>query len=468
MSPDDRDRGYDPAEIDWSAGEALHLPGARVKVCVVGLGKLGAPLAAVLARAGHTVTGVDVNPTAVDMINAGEPPVDEPALHEAIAAAGNRLRATSDLARAVRDSEMTFVIVPTPSRPDGTFDNTHVIAAVADVGAALRELHDAPHVVVITSTVMPGSTEGPIRQALETHAGRRVGRNLGLCYSPEFIALGSVIRDMTNPDLLLVGSDHRSVGERLARVLLSIADNEPPVVHLSWIDAEIAKLAVNTFVTTKISYANMLAEICDALPGSDAQQVARAVGLDSRVGSKYLAPGAPYGGPCFPRDNIALAALARQVGASADLAEATDTINRRQAHRIAAIACAHATRGGPITVLGLTYKPGTHVVEESAGISVARHLVNDGMQVIVHDPAGLDGARTALGDSVAYEHDLTTAVAAADVVVVTTPWSDYRGVAAIPGTRTVVDCWNCCDPSPTTRVVRPGNAPPALLSEVPR
>lgn len=440
-----------------------------MRLCVVGLGKLGSPLAAVLARAGHQVTGVDTSPRAVELLDAGRAPVDETGLQEVIDAAGERLRATTDMAAAVQASEMTFVIVPTPSGSDGTFSLDHILSAVGSVGDALRLQPQRDHVVVITSTVMPGATGGPIRETLERHAGRRLGDNLGLCYSPEFIALGTVVRDMTHPDLLLVGASGAPAGEKLAAVLRSFAEGQPPVMLLSLVDAEVAKIAVNTFVTTKISYANMLAEICERLPGADAHAVTAAVGLDTRIGSKYLRPGGAYGGPCFPRDNVALAALARSLGVSADVAEATDRVNRRHATRIAQVA-AEALRGGDrVAVLGLTYKPGTHVVEEAEGVAVARHLAGRGLHVTVHDPRGIEGARALLGDAVAYASGAADAVAGADVVVVTTPWPEYAAVAALPGPHTVVDCWRCCtEPArPQVTVIIPGTsavAPPVPAS----
>jgi UDPglucose 6-dehydrogenase len=428
-----------------------------MRLCVVGLGKLGAPLAAVLARAGHQVTGVDLSERAVDLVNRGSAPVDETGLQDVMDATGGRLGATTDLGTAIRASEMSFIIVPTPSGADGTFSIDHLLAAIRGIGDALSGEPTRDHVVVVTSTVMPGSTDGPIRAELERHARRTVGDHLGLCYSPEFIALGSVVHDMTHPDLFLVGASHRAAGEKLAEVLLSFAVGTPPVTHLSLVDAEVAKIAVNTFVTTKISYANMLAEICEQLPGADALEVTRAIGLDSRIGAKYLRPGTSYGGPCFPRDNVALSALAHSVGVSADIAEATDRVNRRQAEHLAGLALAHLPAGGRVAVLGLTYKPGTHVVEEAAGVALAAELARRRVPVSVHDPSGADAARATLGDTVTYARDVAAAVAGAEVVVITTPWPDYRDVARIPGPQTVIDCWRCTEGAgAAVNVIHPG------------
>jgi len=350
---------------------------------------------------------------------------------------------------------MTFLIVPTPSEPEGGFSLRHILTAVAAIGDALAG-STQDHVVVITSTVMPGSTDGPIRAALEAHAGRQLGSNLGLCYSPEFIALGSVIRNMTHPDLILIGSSSPSAADALARVAHSYTPDRPPIVKLSPIDAELAKIAVNTFITTKLSFANQLGEICERLPGADAVAVTAAIGLDTRIGSRYLTPATAYGGPCFPRDNRALSALARSLGLSADIPEATDRINRRQSQRLTELVLRHLPPGGQVAVLGLTYKPDTPVVEESAGIALARDLAAKGVRVITHDPSGLDAARAELGPAVSYASDVGEALDSADVIVITTPWREYSDIARVAGGRLIVDCWG--------QFAQPSGSPARLLN----
>ncbi len=303
-------------------------------ISVIGLGKLGAPLAAVMASKGFSVLGVDLNEKFVAQLNASQAPVHEPGLQQLIDASRERLRGTMDIAEAILYSELTFIIVPTPSNEQGVFTNKHVLSAITSVGEALRA-KPGYHVVNITSTVMPGSTDGELRDALERSSGRRVGRDVGLCYNPEFIALGTVIRDMLRPDAILIGESDTRAGDVLEHVYRRVCGELTPIGRMSLINAELTKIAVNTFVTTKISYANMLADLCERLPGADVDVVTGALGLDSRIGSKYLKGALGYGGPCFPRDNAAFSALARRVGARADLAEATDQINTYQVDRLA-------------------------------------------------------------------------------------------------------------------------------------
>jgi len=415
------------------------------RVSVVGLGKLGAPLAAVLASRGFTVVGLDVSKTLVDALNAGKMPIVEPQLNELIAAHKQRLSATMDAGEAVRQSDASFVIVPTPSDSTGFFSNRFVLQAMDSLGKALRN-KSGYHMVVITSTVMPGTTGGEIKAALEAASGRKVGPELGLCYNPEFIALGSVVRDMLYPDSILIGESDSKAGDMLQTIYLQMCERKPPVQRMNFINAELTKISVNTYVTTKISYANMLADICDRLPGADVDVVTKALGADTRIGVKYLKGAMGYGGPCFPRDNVAFSALARKIGARADVAEATDKINNYQVDRLTGLVAKFAKAGTRIAILGLSYKPQTPVVEESHSVKLATRLADMGYVVAVHDPLAQDAAMAALGDKVVGASSIEGAVRDCDLLVVATAWPEYQTIepawCARNGQRlTVLDLW---------------------------
>jgi UDPglucose 6-dehydrogenase len=215
---------------------------------------------------------------------------------------------------------------------------------------------------------------------------------------------------------------------------------------MNFVNAEIAKISVNTFVTTKISYANMLAELCEQLPGADVEVVTGALGLDTRIGGKYLKGALGYGGPCFPRDNQAFAALARACGVSATLAEATDEVNRRQASRLAKMVGRLLPEGGAVSILGLSYKPETNVVEESQGVTLAAYLASAGVRVTVYDPVAMANAHWVLKDSVTYAKSFEECVRSAEVLVLATPWREFSELSpahfANRGRRpVVVDCW---------------------------
>ena len=414
------------------------------KAAVIGLGKLGAPLAACLAAKGLTVVGVDNDPRKLAAMNRQEAPVHEPGLNELLAKTEGRLTAVDDIEAAVRDTDITFVVVATPSEPSGGFSLRYVNPVCEAVGRALAKKSDY-HVVVLTSTVMPGTTGGSVRELLEKTSGKRVGADLGLCYNPEFIALGSVIRDFLNPDMLLIGESDGRAGDFLQSLYAEVCENKPAVARMSFVNAEITKLAVNTYVTTKISYANMLARICEQLPGANVDVVTTALGNDTRIGAKYLKGALSYGGPCFPRDNLALAQLARQLGVPPDLAQTVDRFNRSQVTWLADLV--QQRTSGAAGILGLTYKAGTDVVEEAAGFLLAKELAKRGVKVIAYDPAyGQNSTRPAL-DGVCFAASAQECIRKADVVVLATSWPEFSKISSTEwaGTngqpRTVVDCW---------------------------
>jgi UDPglucose 6-dehydrogenase len=417
-----------------------------VRISVIGLGKLGAPLAAVLAAKGFDVIGIDHHADLVAALAAGDAPVPEPGLERLIDAARSRLTATTNIADAIARTETTFVIVPTPSKADGTFSNAQVIAAVREIGTALRA-RTGYHLVVITSTVMPGSTGGPIRDALEATAGRPIGQTIGLCYSPLFVALGSVIENMLNPDFVLIGESDSRAGDALADIYRAVCGSRPAIQRMGFVNAELTKLAINTYVTMKISFANTLSAICDRMPEADARAIAAVMGRDSRIGAKYLNPGLGYGGPCFPRDNVAFANLAREVGVCAALTEATDQINRAQPARIVNLVRTLLARG-TVGILGLSYKPDTSVIEQSQGIEIAALLARAGYRVRVFDPQCLDAAMAVLGKQVEAAPTVEDCTAEADLLVIATPWRCFlqlpeRALTRTGGRRlTIVDCWH--------------------------
>jgi UDPglucose 6-dehydrogenase len=416
-------------------------------VSVIGLGKLGAPMAACFAARGFNVHAVDLNPQKVDAISRGVPPVHEPGLAELLAESSGRISATRDIEAAVSASEVTYVVVATPSEADGGFSLRYAIPSCESIGRALRT-KSTYHVVVMTSTVMPGSMGGPIKSALERASGKRCGVDFGLCYNPEFIALGTVIRDFYNPDFLLIGESDARAGDVLSEIYKRTCKNSPAFARMNWINAEITKLSVNTYITTKISYANMLARLCEKLPEADVNVVTDALGLDTRIGAKYLKGAVSYGGPCFPRDNRALAALAARVGASSGLAEATDIFNRAQIKSLAEIVKSHRNESDTVGILGLTYKPNTDVVEESFGLLLAQELSSASLPVIVYDPSG--DATRALNNykNIRVASSAQECIAESRVVVLATPWQEFRDLRAAQWAppaqstpRVVIDCW---------------------------
>lgn len=414
-------------------------------VSVIGLGKLGSPMAACFAAKGLRVVGVDADPNKVNAINAGRAPVFEPQLEEFLHKSKGRISATTSIAEAVLSSDITFIVVATPSEPGGGFSLRYALPACEAIGRALRS-KEGFHLIVLTSTVMPGSTGAPVRSTLEQTSGKRAGADFGLCYNPEFIALGSVIRDFLNPDLLLFGESDARSGDILEGLYKRVCENTPAVARMNFVNAELSKLAINSYLTTKISFANMVARLCEKLPEADADVVTTALGKDSRIGAKYLKGGLSYGGPCFPRDNLALAALARQIGAPDDLANATDRFNRSQVAGLADLVQSHLVPGVAAGILGLTYKPHTDVVDEAAGLLLARELAARMISVIAYDPSGSKNSASVLDGKVRFAASAGECISEAGVVVVATAWPEFCRLpleqwVSHGSPRTVIDCW---------------------------
>ena len=414
-----------------------------MRACVIGLGKLGAPLAACLAAKGLTVVGVDNDPHKVEAINHAQPPIHEPGLGELLATTGGRLTAMSDVEAAIGQTDISFIVVSTPSDPAGGFSLRYVEPVCQAIGRALAAKNDY-HVVCLTSTVMPGTTGGPVREMLEKASGKRASVDFGLCYSPEFIALGSVMRDFLNPDMLLIGESDARAGDTLQSLYAQVCENKPAIARMSFVNAEITKLAVNTYVTTKISYANMLARICEQLPGANVDVITSALGLDTRIGPKYLKGALSYGGPCFPRDNLALAQLAQQLHVPPDLAQTVDRFNRAQVSWLADVV---QRTEGSAGILGLTYKAGTDVVEEAAGFLLAKELLARGVSVLAFDPAYGQNSRGPVLEKLRFASSSLECIQKSDVVILATAWPEFATIASeqwarhASQKRTVIDCW---------------------------
>lgn len=412
---------------------------------IVGLGKLGASMAAAIASKGHSVVGVDVNHRSVDAINEGRAPVQETDLQALIEQNRDRLRATMSHEEAISESELTFVIVPTPSDDRGAFSLQYAAFAFREIGRALAKKRGR-HTIVLTSTVLPGAMRHGLLPILEQHSGRRGGADFGLCYSPEFIALGSVIRDFLNPDFLLIGELDAASGEHLASCYSDIMGAHVPARRMTLENAELAKISVNAFVTTKITFANMLAEMCAAMPGGDVDVVSDAIGLDSRIGRKYLTGGLGFGGPCFPRDNIAMGFMARTLGARPDLPLATDALNRSLAGRLLQQIRPRVPREVTVAVLGLAYKPYSHVIEESQAMMIAKAFLEHGARVLAYDPLAGQAANIELGGRALIMDNARDCLRDADVVLIATPDPEFMALKAADFTRNgrrmlVVDFW---------------------------
>jgi UDPglucose 6-dehydrogenase len=386
-------------------------------------------MAAAFAHRGFEVIGVDVNQRSIEAVNEGRAPVQETNLEEMISANKERIRATASHEDAVINSDISFVIVPTPSDERGAFSLQYAAWAFKEIGKALAK-KNGYHNIVLTSTVLPGSTRQALLPILEKESGKKAGRDFGLCYSPEFIALGSIINDFLNPDFTLIGELDEKCGAQLEELYSRVMTNGAASARMSLENAELTKISVNTFVTTKITFANMLAEICEKLPNGDVDVVTNALGLDTRIGRKYLTGALGYGGPCFPRDNVALTFIAKELGVDAKLAETTDMMNRGVAAKVVERLRPLIPENATVAVLGLSYKPFSHVTEESQALYIAQALSKAGLRVVGFDPLAGEMALNELHGQIVVLDSLEDALRQAEAVLIATPDPAFKELNA--------------------------------------
>jgi len=417
-----------------------------MRLCVVGTGYVGLVSGACLADVGHDVTCVDVDPAKVERINRGESPIFEAGLDEILKRnVGMRLRATTSLREAFMNADVALICVGTPF--DGQkIDLSYVLAAARELGALLRE-RTSYCVVAVKSTVIPGTTEGPVREALEQASGKSAGVDFGLGMNPEFLAEGVAVRDFMYPDRIVVGGcDERSV-ETLAALYESF--DRVPLVRTTPRTAEAIKYASNALLATLISFSNEIARYCEAVGDVDVADVLSGVhlmkhltyrdaeGRTSKVSAtSFLWSGCGFGGSCFPKDVRALIAHAEQHGADPVLLRSVIQINDTQPRWMIGILERElrTVAGRRITILGTAFKPGTDDVRESPALVIAAELVERQAEVVCHDPIALDNAARALAErgvragAVHFEQDLRKALAGADAVLLVTSWPQYAQV----------------------------------------
>lgn len=409
-------------------------------IAVFGLGKLGACIAATLAARGFNVVGLDIDAEKVRRVNAGEPPVQEPLLAETMREGRERLRADAD-ARAALDTDASFYIPPSPSLLDGSFSTEFLLRAMQPMARVLRSADKHGHLFVVNSTTTPGAMRNVILPMLEHETGWKCGREFGLCYNPEFTALGDVIRGLLEPDIVLIGQSDPASGERLASLYLRYNTNKPRIARMSLTSAELTKISVNSFVTMKISFTNQLRLIAEEFPDANIHDMLSAIGCDERIGPKYLRSGLSYGGPCFPRDNRLVAYTARMHGKEAPLAEATDRVNEATKQALLERVLAFAGEGDTVAVLGMAYRPNTYIVEESAGLYLAQHLKHSRRRVLVHDyKARPDNSPSLIEFENLDSPEALRHHAPIKAIALCCPWPQYRSVELPFGVK-IVDPW---------------------------
>jgi len=413
-----------------------------VNIAVVGLGYVGVVTSACLAEKGHRVIGVDVDGERVERLNAGIPPVHEAGLDALLAKhCGNSLTATGDLGAAVRASDVSMIAVGTPTN-EGRIDLAYVQAAALEIGSQLADMADY-HVVVVKSTVVPGTTDSVVLYALESASGKRAGVDFGLGVNPEFLTEGRAVDDFMHPDRIVVSG----VDERSSKVLEEMYSGFPdvPMIVTNNKTAELIKYTSNAWLATMISFSNEIADVASALGGVDVTDVMRGIHasryLTSVVGDEritaeiasFLEAGCGFGGSCLPKDVRALATHGEELGREMKVLRAVLDVNAARPQEVLGLLKRHhpSLRGVRVTVLGLAFKPDTDDVRESPAVPVVEFLLEEGAEVTVHDPVASAAASRLWPKRVQASDDLGSAVGGADAVVLITRWDEYRRLAEI-------------------------------------
>jgi UDPglucose 6-dehydrogenase len=418
-----------------------------VRIAVIGAGYVGLVSGACFAEFGTDVVAVDTDASKIEALRHGRIPIYEPGLDRLVAenVKEGRLSFTTDIAEGVKGVEAVFLAVGTPSRRgDGHADLTYVFAAAEQVARAAT----APFVLVTKSTV-PVGTGAQLKELV-----RRVRPDLQIevASNPEFLREGSAIGDFMRPDRVVIGAESERAFAVLRRLYRPLYLIETPIVATGIETAELIKYAANAFLATKVTFINQIADLCERV-GADVHDVARGMGLDGRIGRKFLHAGPGYGGSCFPKDTLALARTARDFNAPVTLVEATIAANdaRKDAMAERVLSAFTNPAGKVVAVFGLAFKPETDDMRDAPSLSILPRLLQAGMRVRAFDPAAMDNAKPLLPAGIEYCANALDAAAGADALMLLTEWNEFRAIApaklkaAMRGD-VVVDCRNVWDP----------------------
>ncbi|MBN8530678.1 MAG: UDP-glucose/GDP-mannose dehydrogenase family protein [Alphaproteobacteria bacterium] len=396
-----------------------------MKIAMIGTGYVGLVSGTCFSEFGTHVACVDKDAKKIERLQRGEIPIFEPGLDELVKrnVASGRLSFTTSLKEALKDAEAVFIAVGTPSRRgDGHADLTYVFAAVDEIA----DLLDHPAVIVTKSTVPVGTGQEIARRLKE----RRPGIHCDVASNPEFLREGSAIEDFMHPDRVVVGVNSERAQEVLARLYRPLSQNGVPVLFTEVPTAELIKYAANAFLATKITFINEMADICEKV-GANIRDVSKGIGMDKRIGTRFLLPGPGYGGSCFPKDTLALLRLSEEAGAPTRIVGAVVEVNearkKKMTEKIIA-ACGGSVANKKIAVLGLTFKPNTDDMRDSPSLVIVPGLLEAGATVHAYDPEGMKEAKAHFKDSIVYGTDPYEVMESAHALVLLTEWNQFRNL----------------------------------------
>ncbi|RDI58625.1 UDP-glucose dehydrogenase family protein [Microvirga subterranea] len=395
-----------------------------MRIAMIGAGYVGLVSGACFADFGHSVCCVDKEPAKIEALRQGRIPIFEPGLADLVATnvREGRLSFTTDLAEAVEAAEAVFIAVGTPSRRgDGHADLSYVYQAAREIAAAMKG-----YTVVVTKSTVPVGTGDEVERIIREV---RPDADFAVVSNPEFLREGAAIADFKRPDRIVIGTEDERALAVMNEIYRPLYLNQAPILDMCRRAAELTKYAANAFLATKITFINEIADLCEHV-GADVQDVARGIGLDNRIGSKFLHAGPGYGGSCFPKDTLALIKTAQDFEAPTRIVEAVAAINdqrKRAMGRKVIAACGGSVRGKTIAVLGLTFKPNTDDMREAPSLDIIRTLQDAGARIRAYDPEGMEAAKGMLQD-VSYARDAYDCAEGAHAVAIVTEWNMFRAL----------------------------------------
>ena len=399
-----------------------------MKIAVIGLGFVGLTLSSVLASKGITTLGIDLDKEKCSKIVKGIPTFFEPELKKTLKKALKKNLLITDKVSSINNCDFIFITVGTPQKKNGEIDLSFIKTVVKNVGKIIPKNKKKP-IILIKSTVIPGTMKDVILPTLEKNSKKKAGKDFGLISNPEFLQESKAIHDTIKPHAIVLGG-YRTQFMSKTRKFFSRFNPNTPIIITNHQTAEMIKYANNSFLATKISFINQLASICQEIPDTNIDDVADAIGLDSRIGNQFLDAGPGYGGSCLPKDMKAIINLSSKVGVKPTMLNAVEKTNKQQINNIIKLMKQNIgkIKGKKVTVLGVAFKPNTDDIRDSMSIELIHRLIKSGAVVKIHDPKALDNARKIFHDNITYTDSIPSALKDSQCAIIMTKWKEYERI----------------------------------------
>ena len=399
-----------------------------MKIAVIGLGFVGLTLSSVLASRGITTIGIDSDRKKCSKIAKGIPTFFEPNLEKTLKKALKKKLIITNKLYSINNCDFIFITVGTPEKKNGEIDLSFIKAVVSSVGKLISKNKKKP-IILIKSTVIPGTMKNVVLPILERNSKKKAGKDFGLISNPEFLQESRAIHDTIKPHVVVLGG-YRTKFMRKTEKFFSRFNPNVPIIITNHQTAEMIKYANNSFLATKISFINQIANICQGIPDTNIDDVANAIGLDPRIGNLFLNAGPGYGGSCLPKDIKAIINLSSKLGVNPTLLTAVEKINKQQISHIVTLVKQNIGKinGKKLTILGVAFKPGTDDIRGSVSIDLVKRLLKLGAKITIHDPKALENARKIFHDNTKYVKSVPSALKDCQCAIIMTQWKDYEKI----------------------------------------